>query len=153
MDPVGWFSIKMPSYQCRKSHGGDKIILWSSYLHKGISCTGTVHLYIGPGLRFSYRGPFHQWFITIQISFWKFLSLSFDYWSLDHCKHICQWHNSTAVLLCAEFHWDQLIGIWMRAKFSIWIVMEKLSVRWTSDPDINDVCDAYCPWSGCYVQW
>ena len=34
------FNINMTSYQCRKSHCGDKMILWPSYLHSGISYTG-----------------------------------------------------------------------------------------------------------------
>ena len=37
--PGPWFNVKMPSYQYRKSHCGDKTILWSSYLHNGISYT------------------------------------------------------------------------------------------------------------------
>ena len=41
-----WFSIKMSSYQLRKSHCEDKTILWPSYLHNGISYTGkTTSLY------------------------------------------------------------------------------------------------------------
>ena len=35
----GWINIKMPSYQYRKSHCGDKTILRPSYLHNGISYT------------------------------------------------------------------------------------------------------------------
>ena len=38
----GWFNIKMPSYQYRKSHCGDKTILRPSYLHSGISYTGKM---------------------------------------------------------------------------------------------------------------
>ena len=38
----GWFSIKMPSYQYRKSCCGDKTILWLSYLHNGIYYTGKL---------------------------------------------------------------------------------------------------------------
>ena len=38
----GWFSIKIPSYQYRKSHCGDKAILWLSYLHNEISYTGKM---------------------------------------------------------------------------------------------------------------
>ena len=38
----GWFKTKMPSYQYRKSHGGDKMILWPSYLHNVISYTGQM---------------------------------------------------------------------------------------------------------------
>ena len=34
------FNIKIPSYQYRKSHCGDKTILRPSYLHNGISYTG-----------------------------------------------------------------------------------------------------------------
>ena len=41
-DTGRWFNIKMSSYQYRKSHGGDKTILWSSYLHNGISYTGKM---------------------------------------------------------------------------------------------------------------
>ena len=40
--PGGWFSIKMSSYQYRKSHCGDKTILRPSYLHNGISYTGKM---------------------------------------------------------------------------------------------------------------
>ena len=38
----GWFNIKMPSYQYRKSHCGDKTILRPSCLHNGISYTGKM---------------------------------------------------------------------------------------------------------------
>ena len=40
--PGPWFSIKMLSYQCRKSHCGDKMVIRSPYLDSGIS-------YAGPG--------------------------------------------------------------------------------------------------------
>ena len=36
------FNIKMPCYQYRKSHCGDKTILRPSYLHNGISYTGKM---------------------------------------------------------------------------------------------------------------
>ena len=36
------FNIKMPYYQYRKSHCGDKTILRPSYLHNGISYTGKM---------------------------------------------------------------------------------------------------------------
>ena len=40
------FNIKMPSYQYRKSHCGDKTVAISSYLHNGVSYTGkTTSLY------------------------------------------------------------------------------------------------------------
>ena len=44
--PEPWFNIKMLPYQYRKSHCGDKTILWSSYLHSGISYIGNRLLYI-----------------------------------------------------------------------------------------------------------
>ena len=42
MSPGPRFNIKMPSYQYRKSHCGDKTILRPSYLHNGISYTGKM---------------------------------------------------------------------------------------------------------------
>ena len=39
--PRPWFNIKMPSYQYRKSHSGDKTAVLS-YLHYGISFTGKM---------------------------------------------------------------------------------------------------------------
>ena len=38
----GWFNIKMPCYQYRKTHCGDKVILRPSYFHNGISYTGRM---------------------------------------------------------------------------------------------------------------
>ena len=40
--PGTWFNIKMSSYQYRKSHCGDKMVVRSSYLHNGISYTGKM---------------------------------------------------------------------------------------------------------------
>ena len=37
-----WFNIKTSSYQFRKSYCGDKTVVGSSYLHNGISYTGTM---------------------------------------------------------------------------------------------------------------
>ena len=42
LQPGPWFNIKMPSYQYRKSHCGDKTVVRSSYLHNGISYTGKM---------------------------------------------------------------------------------------------------------------
>ena len=53
--PGSQFNIKMPSYQYRKSHCGDKTVVRSSYLHNGISYTGTMQsLLVDNG---GYRGP------------------------------------------------------------------------------------------------
>ena len=51
--PGPWFNIKMPSYQYRKSHCGDKTILRPSYLHNGISYTDKTIFYIESGPRAS----------------------------------------------------------------------------------------------------
>ena len=40
--PGPWFNIKMPSFQYRKSHCGDKTVVRTSYLHNGISYTGKM---------------------------------------------------------------------------------------------------------------
>ena len=37
-----WFNINMLSYQYRKYHCGDKMVVRSSYLHNGISYTGKM---------------------------------------------------------------------------------------------------------------
>ena len=42
VETSGWFNRKIPSYQYRKSHCGDKTILRPSYLHNGISYTGKM---------------------------------------------------------------------------------------------------------------
>ena len=42
MSPGPRFNIKMTSYQYRKSHCGDKTVVWSSYLLIGISYTGKM---------------------------------------------------------------------------------------------------------------
>ena len=42
VDPGPWFNIEMSSYQNRKSDCGDKTVVRSSYLHKGISYTGKM---------------------------------------------------------------------------------------------------------------
>ena len=44
--PGGWCSMKMPSYQYRNSHYGDKTILRLSYLHNGISYSRKTAFYI-----------------------------------------------------------------------------------------------------------
>ena len=45
-NPGSGFNNKMPSYQYRKSHRGNKTILRPSYLHNGISYTVSRYLYI-----------------------------------------------------------------------------------------------------------
>ena len=52
--PGPWFNIKMPSYQYRKSHCGDKTVVRLSYLHTGISYTGKMALLYWIRLLFFY---------------------------------------------------------------------------------------------------
>ena len=51
LKPEPRFNIKVTSYQCRKSHCGDKTILRPSYLHNEISILVRWHLYIELGPR------------------------------------------------------------------------------------------------------
>ena len=51
-------------------------------------------------------------------------------------------HDSFAVVPCAKFCSDPCISIWMRAKWNfhhIWIVMEKLLVKWAPGPQLFKV--------------
>ena len=55
-------------------------------------------------------------------------------------------HDSTAVVPCAKFCSDHFISFWMRAKWNfhhIWIVMEKLLVKWA--PGLG--CSCWRLWS------
>ena len=58
----------------------------------------------------------------------------------DHTKKkFCVWHDYTAVVPYAKFCSDDFIRIWMRAEWNfhyIWIVMEKLLVKWSTSPII-----------------
>ena len=63
----GWFNIKMLSYQYKKSHCGDKMILWSTYLQNGISYTGKTSLY---WIRALVQGLFEHEFQTRILDKW-----------------------------------------------------------------------------------
>ena len=58
--------ISRDTYQCRKSHCGDKTTLRPSYLHNGISFT--IYIESGPRLCLKYVGPLHEILLNI---FWK----------------------------------------------------------------------------------
>ena len=55
----------------------------------------------------------------------------------DHITtKFCTRHDSIAVMPCAKFCSDHFIRIWMRGKWNfhrIWIVMERLLVKWAPD--------------------
>ena len=81
-DGVGWFNIKMPSYQCRKSHCGDKTVLRPSYLHNEISFIdkmASLYWIRARGVHFPCDGLiWFVWtnflFVNTKIIFWCFYS-------------------------------------------------------------------------------
>ena len=77
-------------------------------------------------------GPFHK-----HLSLFNSNSINIQFHShsipgYDIITNICTWHDSCAVVSCANFCSDQFIRIWARTKKThrIWIMMEKLSVKW-----------------------
>ena len=75
------FSIKMSSYQYRKSHRGDKTILRPSYLHNGISYTGkmTSLYWIGAQVMTSQSVTHYiLWYDNCYVGTWKVPSNSLD---------------------------------------------------------------------------
>ena len=53
-------------------------------------------------------------------------------------------HDSPAVVPCAKYCSDHYIIIWMRAKWNfhhIWIVMEKLLVKWAPEQNVQHLRD------------
>ena len=82
IEPGPRFNIKMPSYQYRKSHCGDKTVVRSSYLHNGISYTGKMaSLYwiraqvmrrVGPGCQSQWHHihPFPR-YATVCLQYFK----------------------------------------------------------------------------------
>ena len=74
-----WFNIKMPSYQYRKSHCGDKTILRPSYLHNGISYTGKMtSLYWIRAKVTIYGDIFIDMMMQISLTAW------FEAWTIEH---------------------------------------------------------------------
>ena len=71
-----WFNIKMPSYQYRKSHCGDKPVVRSSYLHNGISYTDKM-------ASFHWISP-QDIFNTVNQAFW--FHYNGGYVSQDACS-------------------------------------------------------------------
>ena len=54
----------------------------------------------------------------------------------DHIATFGTCHDSPVVVPCAKYCSDHLISVWMRAKWNfhyIWIVMEKLLVKWAPE--------------------
>ena len=81
--PGPWFNIKMSSYQYRKSHCGNKTILWPSYLHNGISYTGKTTSLYWIGDQVYIESTLHQ--------------VSWLYSCTDSSKETCQQHSNGLV--------------------------------------------------------
>ena len=73
--------IKIPSYQYRKFHCGDKTILWLSYLHNGIPILVRWHLYIELGTRDHSN---RRCLAELPIIFWKCPSI----YQQEHMSHM-----------------------------------------------------------------
>ena len=112
-------------------------------LHLPVSACGEVLLLVG-----WVWDPFHYRFFhhnsnLIEISF------SFNSITGDHiATKFGTCHDSPAVVPCAKYCSDHFISIGMRAKWNfhhIWIVMEKLLVKWAPDsfyrqPHLSEAC-------------
>ena len=81
-----WFNIKMSSYQYRKTHCGDKMVLRSFYLHNGISYTGKMSsLYcIGAWWSFIWIFLLHHHFLMLILK-----------WGLWYQKQVTQTGKKT----------------------------------------------------------
>ena len=105
--PGCWFNIKMPSYQYRNSHCGYKMILWSPYLHDGISYTGKMISYWCRSLMFTSKPVLQS--ICVWVS--RFYSLCI------YCLLLIVWIcsaliNSIAWLISWTSNRSQMFALW-----------------------------------------
>ena len=86
------------------------------------------------------RGPFHKRFFHHNSNSME-ISLSSNSITDDHiATKFGTCHDSPAVVPCAKYCSDHFISIWMGAKWNfhhIWIVMERLLVKWAPGPEIS----------------
>ena len=105
-----WFNIKMPSYQFRKSHYGDKTVVRSSYLQNRISYTGkTASLYWIRVL-----GPVSLTFIVRNSNSKETSSCCNSAAGDQIATNICTCHDSTAVVPSPKFCSNHCIRIEVR---------------------------------------
>ena len=73
--PEPWFTIKLSSHQCRKSHWGDKVVISLSYPLMGFPILVKWHLHIEWGPRHLMKVWFVQYHCHIWagLMFWKSL--------------------------------------------------------------------------------
>ena len=69
------------------------------------------------------------------------ISINCNSVAADHiATKFCTFHDSTVVVSCAKYCSDHIIKIWMRTKLTfrhIWILIEKLLVKWAPDLRAN----------------
>ena len=85
--------------------------------------------------------------ITIQIR-WKFHLALIQLLMTISQQNFGTCHDSPAVVPCAKYCSDHFISIWMGAKWNfhhIWIVMEKLLVKWAPGPLFTKQYDVLPP--------
>ena len=95
--PGPWFNIKM-SYQYRKSHCGDKMVVRSSYLHNGISHTGKMSSLYWIGAQKSF-------FVIVDITSCTLLSCNL----LINVVAL-HWMLHSGVIGTTKFNWKNLNG-------------------------------------------
>ena len=83
--PGPWFNIKMSSYQYRKSHCGDKMVVRSSYLHNGISYTGKMASLYWFSPQMCSKYPFEIWGCKIHSTSLRCHCVNWHSWSF-HVK-------------------------------------------------------------------
>ena len=136
--PGGWFNIKIPSYQYRKSHCGDKTILRPSYLHNGISYTGkTTSLYYIRAQTLNFDVELEN---SLNIIYWTetlvvVQRLAYNHWKVEHnqCdihQHLWFWDSqlmTSLSYLCVVTAWSYITQHYIQAYLSS--LLELQSVR------------------------
>ena len=90
-----WLNVKMPSYQYRKSHYGNKTILRPSYFHNGFSYTSKMASWYWISAQVFVTTQLLQWLhrtsTTYLIVIWLFIfpCCTLGVKKLDECNSLC----------------------------------------------------------------
>ena len=114
-----WFNIKMPSYQYRKSHCGDKTVVRSFYIHNGISFTGKMSSLYWIGALITSKVVYdvaHVMFCIVYSSE-SFFIIPLQGYFTNYSELHWKWIFS---LLCTNTHFTSHIALhtWLPAKHS-----------------------------------
>ena len=121
--PGGWFNKKIPSYQYRKSHCGDKTLLRPSYLHNGISYTGKMtSLY---------------WIRALVV--WIHLGLYYT----APMIHRVESHKSLMITWYRHTEWDNRVAVLRWSKHS-WSHYPTMKLYEKKKIDLHDCLWTYC---------